>query len=63
MTTGCYIEILNHYMVHLKLILHCMLTNWNLKLKTLMLNIAPYQGNTNQNHTQISPHGQSEWPK
>ena len=26
----CYMEMLNHYNVHLKLILHCILTNWNL---------------------------------
>ena len=23
-------EVLNHYIVHMKLMLHCMLTNWNL---------------------------------
>ena len=29
MSAGCYMKVLNHY-VHLKSILHCMLTNWNL---------------------------------
>ena len=27
MSTGCSMEMLNHYIVHLKPILHCMLTN------------------------------------
>ena len=27
---SCCMEVLNHYIVHLKLTLHCMLTNWNL---------------------------------
>lgn len=30
MSTGCCMEVLNHYIVHLKLMLHCMLTDWNL---------------------------------
>ena len=29
-STVCCMELLNHYIVHLKLIQHCMLTNWNL---------------------------------
>ena len=29
-------EVLNHYIVHLKLILHCMLIKWNLLLFFLM---------------------------
>ena len=38
MTTGFCMDMLNHYVVHLKLILHCVLTNWNLNknLKTKM---------------------------
>ena len=28
-TTGC-MKVLNHYIVHLKNVLQCMLTNWNL---------------------------------
>ena len=30
MSTWCHSEVLHHYTVHLKLMLHCMLTNWNL---------------------------------
>ena len=30
MSTQWYMEVLNHCIVHLKLIIHCMLTNWNL---------------------------------
>ena len=30
MSTRCCMEVLNHYIVHLKLILHCIITNWNL---------------------------------
>ena len=30
MGTECCMAVLNHYIVYLKLILHCMLTNWNL---------------------------------
>ena len=30
MSTGCWMEVLNRYIVHRKLTLHCMLTNWNL---------------------------------
>jgi len=30
MSTGCCMEVLNHCIVHLKLIVHCMLTSWNL---------------------------------
>ena len=29
-STKCCMKVLNHYIVHLKLILHYMLTNWNL---------------------------------
>ena len=30
MNTGCRMEVLSHYIVPLKLMLHCMLTSWNL---------------------------------
>ena len=30
MRNGCFMEVLNHYTVQLKLISHCMLSNWNL---------------------------------
>ena len=30
MSTGYFMELLNHYTVHLKLILHCTLNIWNL---------------------------------
>ena len=35
-------EVLNHYIVHLKLILRCMLINWNLNksFKKLLANIS-----------------------
>lgn len=29
-SNGCYMEVLNHYIIHLKLLLYCMFTNWNL---------------------------------
>ena len=35
LSTGCCMEVLNHYMVDLKLILHYMLTNWNLNKNIL----------------------------
>lgn len=38
MSPGCCTEALNHYMVHVKLILRCILTNWNLN-KNLSLRI------------------------
>ena len=31
MSTGCYKEVLDDYIVCVKPILYCMLTNWNLK--------------------------------
>lgn len=30
MITGYYMDVLNHYIIYLKLILHCLLPNWNL---------------------------------
>ena len=30
MSTDCCMEMLNHYVVHPKIILHCILTNWKL---------------------------------
>ena len=30
MSTGCCMGVLNHFIVHLRLVLHCMLANWNL---------------------------------
>ena len=36
MSTGCCIEVFNHYIVHLKLVLHCMLTNYNFILAQKM---------------------------
>ena len=33
MSTGCRMEVLNHYIVKLKLILYCMLNNWSLNFK------------------------------
>ena len=40
-------EVLNHYIVHLKLIAHCMLTHWNLNknLKTWALMSGPNPSN------------------
>ena len=41
MNTGCCIAMLNHYILHLKLVLHCMLTNWNLKKNSNNVFIVP----------------------
>jgi len=33
LSTGCCMEVMNHYVVYLKPMLHRMLTNWNLNQK------------------------------
>ena len=33
MSTRYYMELLNHYIIYVKLIRHCILINWNLNLK------------------------------
>ena len=48
MSTRCCMEVLNHYIVHLKLILNYMLTNWNLN-KILKIMLGKKQDNLYKN--------------
>lgn len=65
MSTGYCMEVLNHYVVHLKVIQHCTLINWNVnknlkrKEKTYSWptdNMTDHQGNANENYNIITPH-------
>ena len=44
MSTRCCMEGLNHYTAHLKLISHCMLTNWNLSRLHTQHGVQPGAG-------------------